>query len=143
MWSVGISILGIALSFNALGVDALVVCNTRQPRDSESTPGPDFAKELKNAIVAPIGDICTTGFSTEERSRFVSYESGSLVFTITPTEENSELRDGCGTNFDQIIDECIAAKDLWGGSVLNGGVLYQIYNNDVFGTGFNDGYRNN
>jgi hypothetical protein len=134
------TVLGAILCLNAIGVHALnsVVCNTRQTRDSASVSGSDFAKDLKDTINKPVGDICTAGFNPEIKTRFISYESGPLVFTIMPTDEDAQLQEGCGTNFEQIIEECIAKKDLWGGSILTGGLLYQIYNHDVFGTGFNE-----
>ena len=142
MWTIGTTILGAALGFNILGAHALVVCNSRQARGSDNVPGSTFAKDLRNIIAEPLDDICIAGFSPQDKHRFISYESGPLVFTITATDDNALLKEGCRTNFDQIIEECIVGKELWGGSDLIDGLLYQIYNHEVFGSGFNDGYSN-
>jgi hypothetical protein len=143
MWSISTYVFGAILGLNILGAHALVVCNTQQARDSASVSGAAFAKDLKNTIAKPMDEICIAGFDPNDKHRFISYESGPLVFTITPTEDNTQIKNSCGVNFDQIIEECIVEKDLWGGSALIDGLLYQIYNHEMFGTGLNDGYINN
>jgi hypothetical protein len=143
MWTIRIPVFGAILGLNILGAHALVVCNTQQARDPASVSGAAFAKDLKNTIAKPIDGICISGFSPNDKHRFISYDSGPLVFTITATDDNSQIKSSCGANFDQIIEECIVEKDLWGGSVLIDGSLYQIYNHEMFGTGLNDGYINN
>jgi hypothetical protein len=143
MWTIRTSVFGTFLGLNILGAHALVVCNTQQARDPAGVSGAAFAKDLKNKIAKPIEDICVAGFSPNDKHRFVTYESGPLVFTITATDDNVQIKSSCGANFDQIIEECIVKSDLWGGSAHIDGSLYQIYNHEMSGTGLNDGQINN
>jgi hypothetical protein len=137
MWTAGLSILGAVLSLNAVGVQAQggVVCDTRQPRDTVSQSGTDFAKNLKDTISKSVGDLCLGGFKNEDEDGFVTYQSGSTVFAITRADDNAEPSEGCTTTFNDIVDQCIANGNVWGGSVITGGLMYEIYNNDIMSNG--------
>ena len=134
MWTPSVSVLAVVLGLNAVGIQAQdeVVCDTRQTRDASSLSGSDTAKDFQQTMDDHIHSACQNGFKSEEERQFKSHQAGSLVLTITATDDLQPITD-CGANFDRIIEQCIINENLWGGTVLSDGILYEIHKSDVLG----------
>jgi hypothetical protein len=117
------SIFGLVLSFKTLNIYADVICNTNHPQDTSITSASEVAKRLQDIVQTPIEDLCNTGFSD---TSFLTYRSASTVFTITRTN-NTYTFDRCESHFDDIIRQCIAKQEFYGGTSLANGLLYEIY----------------
>jgi hypothetical protein len=122
---------GAVLGLNTLKVDVEVICDTKQPPNTGDLPGAQSKEVFQATINKTIIDVCTTEPSVEENDGFINYRSGSTVLTITRTD-NPETFDieRCKDQFHNIIKQCITEQDVMGGTVLTGGLIYEVYNDD-------------
>jgi cell division septation protein DedD len=134
MWTPSVSVLAVVLGLNAVGIQAQdeVVCDTRQTRDAASLSASDTAEAFQRTMDDHIHSACQNGFKSEEERQFSSHQAGPLVLTITATDDFPPNTD-CGANFDRIIEQCIINENLWGGTVLTDGILYEIHKSDISG----------
>ena len=116
-------IFGLVLSFKTLTISADVICNTNHLQDTSITSASEVAKRLQDTVQTPIKDLCDTGFSN---TSFLTYHSASTVFTITRTD-NTYTFDRCESYFNDIIRQCFAEQEFYGGTKLANGLLYEIY----------------
>lgn len=111
----------------ALPTSIKAVCNSHSPRES-SPSGPEYAQSLRDVAKSYGHKLCEVS-PPESHDAGISYRSGPTVFRIVGNGPAESYND-CQFYFEEVIEQCIAQQNVWGGILSVDGVLYEISNDN-------------
>ena len=110
-------------------------CDLDQTRSPGDPSGQQIATALtKNNVISL---VCTGGFPPGN-DLIATFNHGFMVYNITRGSANSVLED-CQVGFQEIIDQCIAGGNFWGGTFNFNDKIYTITNQNFPSNGLQAG----
>ena len=102
-------------------------CDLSQQRQSDFPSGQQIANALTKQ--GALDNVCSDDSADQQQNLIKIYNEGSVNYNVTrKTTDEAPLDNNCLAGFQNIIDQCIANSNYWGGTYTFNDFTYAISN---------------
>lgn len=102
-------------------------CDLSQQRQSDFPSGQQIANALTKQGASD--NVCSDDFTDQQQNLIKIYNEGSVNYNVTrKTTDEAPSDNNCQAGFQNIIDQCIATSNYWGGTYTFNDFTYAISN---------------